>query len=224
MAVYRLPNPTSYACPTRRCLLVQVGDRKPNSVHHHSGDSDIQTTSLIIKCHHEYSRRLTTLTGGPQEHHHQRQYVNRHNPAPCSSWFFSSTAFPHRSAHTNPLPHPQAPSPTFLPTQASSYSSWAVVAAVEEAVEYVELNAAVRCGEAWICLSSRVGTRLAKRDLKTVRLDARQHAGSTLAWEFFGQIYRKNIVIFLQRAFLSQGWVLMSQPLGQKHWASFSSR
>ena len=144
--------------------------------------------SLIIKWHNEYSRRLTTLTGGPQERPHQRQYVNHHILAPCPSWIFSSPAFPHRSAPTNPPPHPQAPFPTSLPTQSSSYSSWVVGVVVEEAVGYVELSAAVRCGEARTCLSSRAGTRSAKRELKTVRLDARRHAGSTLAWEFFGQI------------------------------------
>jgi hypothetical protein len=137
--------------------------------------------------HNEFSRRLTTLTGGPQQRPHQRKYINHHNPAPCPSCFFSSPAFPHWSAPTNPPPHPQAPNPISLPTQAFSYSSWAVAAVVEVVVGYVALSAVVRCGEARTCLSSRAGTQSARQDLKTVRLNARRHAGSTLAWEFFGQ-------------------------------------
>ena len=167
MTVYSTSKLTACPCSTRLCLIVQLGDHKLNSVHHYLGDLDIQITMLLD---------------------HQRQHVNHHNLAPCPSWIFSSPAFPHRSVPTNPLPHPQVPFPTSLPTQASSYSSWVVEAVVEEAVGFVELSAAVRCGEARTCLSSQAGTRSANQYLKTVRLDGRRLAGSTLAWEFFGQI------------------------------------
>jgi hypothetical protein len=193
----RLPNLTTCLCLSRTLLDGAGGEprteRSPSLLLLTVGDSDIRTTmtSSTIKWYNEYSRRLATnvtLTDSPQEGPHQRQHANRQNLAPCPSWLFSSPAFPHRSAPTNPPLHPQAPSPTSLPNPAFSCSSWVVGAVVEAAVGYVELGVAALCDEARTCLSSRAGTQSAKRELKTARLGVMRHAGSTLALGSFGQI------------------------------------